>query len=328
MINLRYLLVLLCCLSWTLVAQAEDGTTAAQPMAAATAQTTPAMAQVDNAQPVPMPTTTNSTSSNQQQVYVQSVDDGSQAGNQAVNTASTVTNADQANNNNLTLADRITRLEAQVTYLQRALSNRQISQLQTQLQSLQGQLDMQAHQLHIIQAKQQNLFAMLDRKTMVTANDKNATASTAAKPVYNKNMQNMGVIGNSDDGLKEQDMYENAYHFIKKRQYTLAAQGMQDYLKAYPQGKFVPNAYYWLGELYLISGKSQQAFTAFQTITTKFPKSNKAADANLKLGSLYQEQQQWAKARQAYTLVVKQYGGSAAAKIAGDKLRQLGMAGR
>ncbi len=58
----------------------------------------------------------------------------------------------------------------------------------------------------------------------------------------------------------------------------------RDFLQKYPNGRFMANADYWIGECLYAQGKYQDALSQFQTVNTSFPKHHKNADALLKAG--------------------------------------------
>ena len=65
-------------------------------------------------------------------------------------------------------------------------------------------------------------------------------------------------------------------------------QAFQQFQRHYPAGKYAPNAYYWLGELYLVVQppdleSSRQAFTM---LLSQYPDNSKAPDALYKLGKV------------------------------------------
>ncbi len=84
--------------------------------------------------------------------------------------------------------------------------------------------------------------------------------------------------------VSEKEMYDGAYNALKSTNYTEAEKQFTSFLQKFPNSQLYPNALYWLGETYYAQGHFEQALGQFSDIFTKHPKSNKAADALLKVG--------------------------------------------
>ena len=80
------------------------------------------------------------------------------------------------------------------------------------------------------------------------------------------------------------DEFDLAYGYVMRKDYALAAQTFQDFLKKFPSDTMAPEAQFWLGES-LFQGKNyQSAAEAFVTMTKKFASSPKQPDTLLRLG--------------------------------------------
>src|SRR5262249_27320990 len=110
---------------------------------------------------------------------------------------------------------------------------------------------------------------------------------------------------------------------ISKKQYANAKKGLLQYIKNYPNGKFRPNAYYWLGEIFLLQKNYTQATVHFATVIQKFPKSPNVSDAKLKLAIAHVGQGKAAQGRKELQQVKKQYPGTTAAQLASIQLQQM-----
>jgi len=126
---------------------------------------------------------------------------------------------------------------------------------------------------------------------------------------------------------EEQQIYQTAYNFIKAKKYNDAVNALQGMLKKYPSGQFASNAHYWLGELYGLMGKNDQALTEFSAVVKTFPNSPRVSDAQLKVGLIYASQTKWSDAKTAFKKVIIQHPGSASARLASEQLKQLKLAG-
>ena len=123
--------------------------------------------------------------------------------------------------------------------------------------------------------------------------------------------------------LQEQKAYRVAYASLRTKHYQQAKAQFQGYLNHYPKGTFAPNAYYWLGELYLLSGNETEASNAFNTVVAKYPHSSKVPDALLKKGYMYLSKDQYDEARSMFDVIQRKYPHSTAAQLAKQRWQQL-----
>ena len=80
------------------------------------------------------------------------------------------------------------------------------------------------------------------------------------------------------------DEFSLAYGYVMRKDYPLAAQAFQDFLKKYPNDRMASEAQFWLGESYFQSKNYQSAAEAFVTMTKKYSTSPKQPDTLLRLG--------------------------------------------
>jgi tol-pal system protein YbgF len=84
--------------------------------------------------------------------------------------------------------------------------------------------------------------------------------------------------------LSPRDEFDRAYDYVMRKDFPLAQQAFQDFLKKYPSDPMAGEAQFWLGES-LFQGKNYQlAAEAFVTMTKKYPTSPKQPDTLLRLG--------------------------------------------
>jgi tol-pal system protein YbgF len=138
----------------------------------------------------------------------------------------------------------------------------------------------------------------------------NTTDTTAA----------VAAINNAGSDLAA---YQAAYQLLQNKQYTEAIAGFNAYLTTYPQGEYIANVDYWLGEVYLIQHQYPQAEQAFSRVVTQYPEHQKSADAMLKLGYVYEASGDSQKALTAFEQVQQKYPNTAVAQLAQTKAAQL-----
>lgn len=243
----------------------------------------------------------------------------------------------------LSIDQRVKRVEQQINNMQTSGASDRIDSLQNQVQLLRGQVEQLTHQLQQMQAQQKAMYSDLDKRvatptptapsTTAPANVSAAAsvskATKAVKPVV-ATTETPAVNAKPDDQpnvAEELQIYQTAYNLIKAKKYEEAVNTLQGMLKKYPSGQFASNAHYWLGELYGLMGKNDQALTEFNTVLKTYPDSPRVSDAQLKVGLLYASQSKWSDAKAAFKKVINRYPGSASARLAAEHLKQIKQAG-
>lgn len=210
---------------------------------------------------------------------------------------------------------RLRKLEAQMQNQQQMNVSAQIQQLQNQIQTLRGQVQVQTFELKKLR-EGLNLSHQASHHPV-------KKVTPASSPAMQSSVTPNKPNGKADNFLKDQSGYEAAYQQIAQKHYVEAIRDLKAYLQNFPQGHYVANAHYWLGELYLIQNDQENALTEFLQVTKQFPNSNKAADAMLKIGFVYYDKGQLVQAKQQLQQVIKQFPQSAVAKLATARLQDI-----
>jgi len=130
-----------------------------------------------------------------------------------------------------------------------------------------------------------------------------------AKPIYSNTKNHLPTV----DQKRE---YQQAYDLIKNKNFEEAIKSLLLFIEHYPEGDLAGNAYYWLGEVYLVLPQLEEAKQAFSVVVSAFPMHRKAADALFKLGVSYDRLQDPARAEKYLNEVQLKFPKSTAAKIA------------
>lgn len=122
-----------------------------------------------------------------------------------------------------------------------------------------------------------------------------------------------------EEQTEEQKLaYQNAYNFVKNKNFPEAIDALHAYVEKYPEGDLTGNAFYWLGEVYLVLPKLEQAKQAFSIVVKTFPGHRKLPDAMYKLAVTMDRLQDPAGAEYYLKQVQQQFPDSTAAKLAGN----------
>jgi len=222
-----------------------------------------------------------------------------------------------------------------------------IQQLQDEMRQLRGMVESQQYTIDQLQAKQKERYRDLDRRISEVMRQQsgsltdelalgalplapepeasapateasNETPSTQLAPASSS--QNNTSESSSSAG-NDQDDYQAAFALVRQRSFSEAITQFDDFLTNYPQSPRIPNAHYWLGELYLATSDLDSAETEFQTVVKAYPDSRKASDALYKLGILFKQKGDTAQSVSFMERVVKEYPESSAARLAESALQ-------
>lgn len=108
--------------------------------------------------------------------------------------------------------------------------------------------------------------------------------------------------------LGEQDLYRTALNLLlEQSQYDQSIQLFQAYIDRFPQGRLLTNAYYWQGEALILVSRLDEARDVFTRLVNEYPQDPKAAGAMLKLGVVYQQMGDRARAEQTWSEIATRY---------------------
>lgn len=198
-----------------------------------------------------------------------------------------------------------------------------IEQLQGEVRRLQGELEEQRNQLNRLSNQSRERYIDLDQRLLevserAQSTPKAATPATSevgsgVKPVVREYRQPTD---------KEKQAYQKIQALIHQdKDYDAAIDGLYTFISDYPEGDLTVNAYYWLGEVYLVKPQLEQAKQAFTIVATRFSDHRKAADAVYKLGITYDRLNETAEAVKRMQVVVSDYSGTKAASLAEQYLQ-------
>ena len=128
------------------------------------------------------------------------------------------------------------------------------------------------------------------------------------------------------DPAEIQAEYQQAFKLLKKSQYDQAIKAFEQFISLYPDSEYADNAQYWLAEAYYVTRRYEQAITEYNKLVSQYPDSQKLTQGLLKIGYSHQELGQLEEAKQTLNNLKEYYPGTTAARLAGDRLRQLNAA--
>lgn len=214
-----------------------------------------------------------------------------------------------------------------------------MNEMQSEIQRLRGQLEVQSHELAQLKEQQQAYYNDLDQRVTLLSSGKkpatlaiddspsSATSATtdtqkAAGAAVAATALKTPLIATTSGG-DEESSYNAAYALIESKQFPQATSAMKNFILKYPNGKYASNAHYWLGELLIATHQDQEAISEFNTVIQQFPTSNKVSPSMLKLGFAYANLGDIEKARATLSEVESKYPGTTSAQLASARLETL-----
>jgi tol-pal system protein YbgF len=188
----------------------------------------------------------------------------------------------------------------------------QLQLLQQEVQELRGQLEEQQYLLQRLQKGQQDQYLDLDKRLAALAAGQSQPAPQTAQTQTAAAGTGPTAIG----GGTERDAYARSIEYMRARKFDESIEGFQQLIIDYPNGQFTPNAFYWLGELFLAQKQREQARQNFMQVINLYPDHQKIPDALYKLGVVYQGLQDDTKALEYLQRVQDQHPQSPAAALA------------
>ena len=213
------------------------------------------------------------------------------------------------------LMDRVTRLQTELTTLQRyiyqgkeppaelapgggsetqaARLEVRLAQLESELRTLTGQIEEQNFKILQFGKRLDKLVADIDVRLQrleggaaaAPAAEQGAAGGAPAPAAQGAAAQGeTRQVAKLDAGATPEEQYEYAFGLLSRNDYDGAERVLSAFLEQYPADKLAGNAKYWLGETYYVRGRYTEAAITFAEGYESYPDSVKAPDNLLKLG--------------------------------------------
>ncbi|ENG2946938.1 cell division protein CpoB [Enterobacter cloacae] len=221
--------------------------------------------------------------------------------------------------------DRVTQLERISNAHSQLLTQlqQQLSDNQTDIDSLRGQIQESQYQLNQVVERQKQILLQIDSLSSggAAAGDQSGAATDAPAPSADASAATGAPVQSGDANTD----YNAAIALVQdKSRQDDAIVAFQNFVKKYPDSTYQPNANYWLGQLNYNKGKKDDAAFYFASVVKNYPKSPKAPDAMFKVGVIMQDKGDTAKAKAVYQQVVAKFPGTEGAKQAQKRLSSMG----
>ena len=196
----------------------------------------------------------------------------------------------------------------------------QLQILQDEVRRLQGIVEEQNYRIERLVREQRERYIELDQRLLALRPD-------AAQPPGEGGPDGPGPASTVPGAASVQgEAYNRAYAVMAEGRQLPPSERAMEYQRAltmfeavirdHPDGEYTPNAFYWIGELYLAMDVLEEARQAFAQVTNLYADHAKMPDALYKLGVTYHRLGDNVRALQYLDRVTDDYSGSAQAGLA------------
>jgi tol-pal system protein YbgF len=228
---------------------------------------------------------------------------------------------------------RIQRLEELIRNIGVVELVRQLEQINAEIASLRGQLEVLANENQQIQKRQRDFYLDLDSRLKRLEGGAGASGAAGAAPAASPSVEGAPSlppaatappkVATRDEQAREVRAYDAASNLFRRNDFAPAIEAFRAFLKDYPGSQLAANAGYWIGISYANLKDYRNALTAQQEILTRYPQSPKAPDAMLAIAAIQSEQGDAGSARNTLEDIIARYPGSEAAGKARTRLAAL-----
>ncbi len=190
-----------------------------------------------------------------------------------------------------------------------------INALEEEVQKLRGILEEQNYTIQQMKDAERDRYADIDTRLNAL---KAGQVNTPSGAVIVNDSSSTGM----DEDTKT---YMSAKAKVDSKEFNAAIAEFSLYLEFFPDGKYVPQAHYWMGELYmsLPVPELDNAQRSFETVIKNFPTHAKVPDSLYKLGMLQKQKNNKVAAKQNFERILKEFPQSASANLAKTQLESL-----
>ena len=202
----------------------------------------------------------------------------------------------------------------------------QMQQLQQEVMRLNGIVEEQANEVRKLKSQSLERYVDLDKRVSAMGAGAVVASGDGSPSLAVPGPSAASATGQASEIPGEGDAYRGAYSLVRSQQFEQAVGAFQQFLRNYPDGKYAPNAHYWLGELYLVIDPSdlEASRQAFTLLLNQYPDNPKAPDAMYKLGKVQFLKGNREKSKEYLDRVISKYGNtnSSAVQLSRDFLAE------
>jgi tol-pal system protein YbgF len=200
-----------------------------------------------------------------------------------------------------------------------------IQQLEEEWRKMYGAVEDLGHSVEKMADKVELITKDLDfrlqdlEKAGVTATKKTKKKKTGPVALSDGKVdkkEDSGVPGK----ISADKLYQKAYQYLTATSYDKAEVWFKEFIKRHADNKLADNAYYWLGEVYLVQGMAEKAVVEFSNGLGAFPSGTKAPANLLKMGVAFTQMDRKDHAKSAWSKLLRDFPNTPEAEKARKKL--------
>ena len=158
--------------------------------------------------------------------------------------------------------------------------------LQQDLKDLRGTIEEQSYLIKRLERSQKEQYLDLDSR-LVQIGGSEQEGLTSLTEGKKSSEEALPLLGESPEFDNEREAYQYAFDLMRNRQYQESLGGFEKIIVEFPNGQYTPNAFYWIGELYLAQGDNEKSRQSFIQVISLYPDHQKVPDSMYKLGVVY-----------------------------------------
>lgn len=198
-----------------------------------------------------------------------------------------------------------------------------IENLMFQLQDLQilvaeqrGIIEELTYQVQILQQEQKERYVDIDRR--IQSLQEQVSSGALVSQSSNPEADETTLQQLSDEEILAE--YNTATALMQERKFDEAISRLAVFAQKYPDHPLAPNAWFWIGEIYLVQRQAEQAQAAYQRVVRDYAAHDKVPDSLYKLGVIAQQNAQPEEAARLFEQVINDYPDTQSAKLAEARL--------
>jgi tol-pal system protein YbgF len=237
---------------------------------------------------------------------------------QLVQVKRTSSSKEEVQNVNKTIAD-----QTQMLLKSNATLVAKVDQIEDKMQGGQGAVEQTNNRLdRMAQQLTQTQHDVDALKAAIAQASAAATANVTLPATSGSELTVQPPAAPAEDPMQ---VYQSAYRDYQRGNYDLAIAGFRDFASRNPNSELSGNAAYWIGESLYSQKKYREAIQQFDSVVTRYPKSDKVAGALLKKGYGYIALGEKSQGIVQLQYVVHEHPTSPEAALARQKLKSLGV---
>ena len=189
----------------------------------------------------------------------------------------------------------------------------QLQDLQSVVAEQRGIIEDLSYQVQVMQQEQKERYIDLDRRIQLLQ-DKLSSGVQSAGPALTETDK---AALTDEEILAE---YNAAKALMLEKKFDESISSLAIFAKKYPTHPLTPNAWYWIGEIYLVQRDTAGAKQAFERIVADYSGHDKMPDSLYKLGVIAQQSANPTLAKRYFEQVIKDFPATQSAKLAKARL--------